>query len=420
MTCNLRLISNWLIREVSGINTDTKTDESVHMVIKTNALIYDDRFRKEVQSLQRIGVQVTGSVLEDANEARSGHDYGDGQQQSFSILSLFTRKLLKHRAFVLLHLCEFILRVLFDLIRNKPKVVWVHDPILLVFMPFLALFRRFGVIERVVWDHHELPLKRIDDSPFLRKVFGWFCARADVLIAANVPRLNYLTQHYPNVSKVKRFAVIRNYSDREFVEQPAKALPDELNNWLAGREYLLVQSGLVEIRNFRAVADTLIPDDALPPLVVVGGGDKKLIAEYRQRYGEQFNKRVYLIDKVPQMELTRYLDGALASIIFYNQHFGINNWLCEPNRLFQALNRNRPVIVGNNPPMAEMVNWCRYGVVADDDGSNQMRFAEALQRFMTEKQGLQPLDSQKAFSIQWESQDPVFRDVIGLQPTAQR
>lgn len=386
------------------------------MVIKTNALIYDDRFRKEVQSLQRIGVEVSGSVLEDANKARRGHDYGDGRQQAFSVFSLFTRKLFKHRVFVLLHLSEFILRVLFTLIQLKPKVVWVHDPILLVFMPFLAVFRWLGVIEKVVWDHHELPVKRIDDSPLLRTVFGWFCTRADVLIAANAPRLNYLTQHYPRVADVKRFAVIRNYSDQEFVQQPAKPLPEALTSWLAGREYLLVQSGLVEIRNFRAIADTIIPDDTLPPLVVVGGGDKTLIAEYQQRYPAQFTQRVYLVDKVPQMELTRYLDGALASVIFYNQHFGINNWLCEPNRLFQALNRNRPVIVGSNPPMAEMVNWCRYGVIADDDGSNQARFAEALQHFLQTQHRLQPLNSEKAFSIQWESQDPVFRDIMGLPP----
>lgn len=390
------------------------SDESVHMVIKTNALIYDDRFRKEVQSLKRIGVKVTGSVLEDANQARSGHDYGDGQQYPFAILSLFTRKLLNSRLFLLLHLGEFILRVLWVLIRTKPKVVWIHDPVLLFFMPFLAIFRQLGVIDKVVWDHHELPIKRIDNSPFLRTVFGWFCARADVLIAANTPRLNYLTQHYPRAANVKHLAVIRNYSDREFVAQPPKPLPDPLINWLAGREYLLVQSGLVEVRNFRAVADTLIPNDNLPPLVVVGGGDKTLLAEYRQRYGEQFNRRVYLIDKVPQMELTRYLDGAMASIIFYNQNFGINNWLCEPNRLFQALNRNRPVIVGHNPPMADMLDWCGFGVVVGDDGSGQLQFAEALQRFLTEKARLQPLDSEKAFAIQWESQDPVFKDVINL------
>ena len=387
------------------------------MVIKTNALIYDDRFRKEVQSLQRLGSKVTASVIEDANEARAGHDYGDGIVHDFQVFSLSTKWLLKQRLFVLIHLLEFILRTCVRIYRVKPNVVWIHDPIMMVMIPFLALMRGIGIIDKVVWDHHELPIKRIDQSSFLRRVFGWFCAEADVLIAANQQRLDYLKAHYPGVAKGHK-GVIRNYSDKEFIQQPSKPLPDELVSWLNGRDYFLVQSGMVELRNFRAVAEAIIPNDKFPPIVAVGGGNQALIDELKQKYGERFEQRVYMIGKVPQMELTRYLDGAIASIIFYQKAYGINNWLCEPNRLFQALNRNIPVIVGSNPPMAEALGRFKLGVVVDGDGSHAQALVQAIETFLTDFISGEVSDSgltdDELASIGWEYQDAEINRIINL------
>ncbi len=384
------------------------------MVIKTNALIYDDRFRKEVQSLQRIGTAVTASIMEDANRPGNGHDYGDGVVQKFNILSLLTRKVLKSRWFVLVHLLEFILRTCSQIVRIKPKVVWIHDPILMVFIPFLAVLRRMGIIEKVIWDHHELPVKRIDESPFLRRVFALFCKGADTIIAANKQRLEYLKSRYPGFEKGEK-GIIRNYSDSAFIQQPQKALPEDLVRWLSGREYFLVQSGVVDLRNFRTIAKALVPSNSLPAIVAVGGGNEKLIADMRLQYGEQFDKRVYLIGKVPQMELTRYLDSAIASIIFYRKDYGVNNWLCEPNRLFQALNRNRPVIVGNNPPMVDILDKFELGIVVNDDGVEAELLGVAVDEFLNRRDHMSALSECQIAKISWESQDVNIRKILTMR-----
>lgn len=383
------------------------------MVIKTNALIYDDRFRKEVQSLQRLGTKVTASVIEDANSARHGYDYGEGANREIIVFSLLTRRLLLSRVFIIFHLFEFILRTCYQVFRKKPQTVWIHDPILLVFMPFLSILRSMGVIEKIVWDHHELPIQRINDSAFLRRIFSWFCDFADVVIAANQERLDYLRERFPGFDKVDA-RVIRNYSDKEFTEQPVKTLPDELNTWLAGREYFLLQSGLVEIRQGRTVIEAILSDKSFPVVIAVGGGQTKLIDELRSKYGDLFDERVYLIGKVPQMELTRYLDGAIASFIFYQKAYGINNWLCEPNRLFQALNRNIPVIVGNNPPMAAAVDKYKRGIVVEDDGSQTGALVNAIRSFLSEKEHFPNLSKSQSLSIRWESQDEIFIGILNL------
>lgn len=403
-----------MIHAVSGTDTThnaSLASRTVHMVIKTNALIYDDRFRKEVQSLTRMGCRVSASIVEDANIKKNQHSYEDGVEHSFHVLSLVTRKLVASRIFVLFHLIEFVLRACWHIARKRPNVVWIHDPILLVFMPVLCLFRAIGLIERIVWDQHELPVKRIDSSKLLRTVFGTFCRGADYLVAANQQRLDYLAEHYSGVRRVHG-AVIRNFSDAVFVEQPVKPLPEALQQWLNGREYFLVQSGLVELRQFRAVAETIIPNANLPVIVAVGGGNTALIDEYRERFGTAFDERVYLIGKVPQMELTRYLDSAVASLIFYQQSYGINNWLCEPNRLFQALNRSVPVIVGNNPPMREILNSYPLGQVTDDDGTNAKLLSKAIQHFMERREHIEPLSSAQRLQLSWASQDATIQRLV--------
>lgn len=381
------------------------------MVIKTNALIYDDRFRKEVQSLQRLGIQVTASVIEDANEARDVHDYGDGFSYDFRVYSLFIKQFLKQRLFVLLHLFEFILRTCVQIVRIRPQAVWIHDPIMMVMIPFLVLLKAFGFTKKIIWDHHELPVRRIDESSWLRRVFAWFCRRADVIIGANQERLDYLKENYPGFAKGKE-VVIRNYSDSEFIQQPCKSLPEELVSWLNGRDYFLVQSGVVELRNFKALAEAVISDDTLPPIVAVGGGNNALIEEMKQRFKEQFEQRVYLIGKVPQMELTRFLDGAVASIILYQKSYGINNWLCEPNRLFQAMNRNIPVIVGNNPPMAEMIERLGGGLVLADDGVTPGNINQTLHYLVQNRANMPKISDDNLENLSWEAQDSVIADLV--------
>ena len=112
------------------------------------------------------------------------------------------------------------------------------------------------------------------------------------------------------------------------------------------------------------------------------------------------------------MELTRYLDNAIASIILYQKYFGINNWLCEPNRLYQAVCRQKPVLVGNNPPMSEVVKEYNLGVVLDDDGESVKKFKKGLHCLVKELDSYCTISSSLANQFSWESQEPKIRDLL--------
>src|SRR4029077_8285796 len=82
---------------------------------------------------------------------------------------------------------------------------------------------------------------------------------------------------------------------------------------------------------------------------------------------------------VPQLELTRFIDHAYASVVLYEAH-SANTVLCAPNRLYQAVMRRVPVIDGTNPPMAHIVKTRGCGVILKGDGGDVDDLCEAMRQ----------------------------------------
>lgn len=379
----------------------SKSITTVQMVIKTNGLEYDDRLRKECLSLERKGYQVEVLSVENKNVSRQGNLYNSTvKNHSFSLMSL-KLPLLKLLPFIAL--VEFALRSSWGILRRRANVIWLHDPVLIMLVPILSIYRAMGIVDKLVWDQHELPIKKIDSSPILRSIYGFFCRRVDVVIEANEDRASYLSQRY-SVPRTQ-IQVINNYSDNDFSEQPQKPLPFELVDWLSGRQYLLLQSGATQIRHFPTVVQAIMSNNAFPPVVLVGGIDPNVEWSLLDEYGEDYKRRFYKVGKVEQMELTRYLDHALASIILYQKSFGPNNWLCEPNRMYQAISRGIPVLVGHNPPMKNVVEQLGNGVVLTDDGTSPEAFTEQLKVLLKNVKENSLNCTKRNYKLSWEEQD---------------
>ena len=69
-------------------------------------------------------------------------------------------------------------------------------------------------------------------------------------------------------------------------------------------------------------------------------------------------------------------------MVFY-QKDDMNNYYCEPNRLFQNLINGNPVVVGCNPSMKDVVERYDVGVVLKSDGTNINDNKVGLQKLLT-------------------------------------
>jgi glycosyltransferase involved in cell wall biosynthesis len=138
--------------------------------------------------------------------------------------------------------------------------------------------------------------------------------------------------------------------------------------------------------------------------VILGQSDAKSVQFYRNQFGNVFDEKFYFVGFVPQMDLVNYLDHALASIILYRNE-SYNQWFCEPNRLYQAVCRGIPVIVGNNPPMKQIVSRIKNGIVLSDDGGNGAELCTSLNLLITNQDEFKKNAAKHLDLYNWSQQE---------------
>lgn len=388
------------------------------MFIKTSSLEFDDRLRKEIQSCQALGFGVFVHCLLDKDECAHGKTWGDARYQSHR---LWSRRVFSGHRFVWLHVLEFALRVLFSgtglmAARSKSssrRVLWLHDPVLMPIVPLAALSRALGRASTVVWDQHELPpegwIRRLPFRAFLK----WVCALPDHLVCANSARVGYLKSRGVLASG-REALVLNNFADSAYASQPVRPLEDSLFSWLQGERYLLLQGGGSSLRHVESVLDAVL-SNRWPELkvVIVGGYDKRVMELFRNRDPELFERLIWLQGMVPQMDLARYADHACASLILYRAN-SPNQVYCEPNRLYQALCRGVPVIVGDNPPMADVVKATGAGLVLDDDGADAFGIVSAV-RTLLASSGYAEAARRSSDRFAWQAQSRVIELALDVR-----
>lgn len=372
----------------------------VLMLLKCNGLEYDDRVRKECLSLLGVGLTTEIHVIEDSNSAARGEIYSSGSK--FVKHRLMSRRFFSGNKFLLLKLIEFFFRI-YRVSVFKRRVVWLHDPLMFVFVPYFALLRKLNRCDRIVWDQHELPPSFMIENPIFRRFYISALSLADVRVHANVERGQYLND---KLGTSFNFDVLNNFVDEEFANEPTQELPSELKEWLENKEFVLLQSGAYHERCFDSVAKAIALCDGVFKCVVVGGTN--IDFDYYRKEFPDFDDKFYFVGMVPQIRLVDYIDRALVSLILY-QSSAMNSWLCEPNRLYQALCRGTRVIVGNNPTMKNLIENSGCGTVLPDDGSNCQYIHSALMKEFSANDDCYP-----SIETNWSSQKCFFDRLITI------
>lgn len=326
--------------------------KNILMLLRTSGLEYDDRVRKEIGSLIKLGHQVTVLANYTNNKSEKGiSEYG----VPYKVYSLLTRKLFPSAKFLPLKILEFWLRVYFDTLFKKFDIVWVHEE----YMALNILLK--PVKGRYIFDMHELPLF-LAKSKRMVHLYHIIESKSYKLIVANKDRLNYMVE-VGLVKDKSKYEVLNNFPDKVFLELPVSPLPEFATKFVGGAQYVLMQGGGHNTRYPLQVIQA-IKEHGKYKAIIVGPIAKEFETVIKRDYQEV----VFIAGYIKQLDLTMFIDNAWASIILYG-HSSDNNVYCEPNRFYQAINRGVPVIVGNNPPMKRIVDETGVGVVINTDGS---------------------------------------------------
>lgn len=346
-------------------------------VIKTTSLDSDGRLLKWLKFLKTSNIESDVCIVQDNN---SNSCFLAHNAQIISV-SLKTRRFFKKHAGYLLKIPEYTFHfaLFFSRNRNKYNFLVFHD--MQQYLNILVtrmLFRNWK--GKVIWDMHELPHPIFFKHWIFRAFMNKVLRSVDLLVYTNSERRKLTLEKFCYEEHLS--FILNNYPDKEFNFSQHQKLPFEVNSWLDGEKYILWLGGGSEARNFGNFLDVYNSEfKAMFKLIILGRVESdfahicnKLVLENRVK-----------ISFVKQSELINYIDNSFFSVVLYKDNT-MNNLYCEPNRLYQLLNRGIPVIVGNNPTLADVLEGRNFGIVLSDDGSQREVLNDAFKKMIENRE----------------------------------
>ena len=287
----------------------------------------------------------------------------------YLIISSGARTLMRKIAWlVFMNVEEFYLSMFRNTVdKYKPSVFLAHD---LPTLP-IAFYAASQCNAKVVYDSHELYVEQ-EFSALEKKKWKAleekYIRRCDSVITINHLIAQELEQRY-------------NLSDEVYVI--SNALPSRAKTNINIKVFhqkfgleeqskiVLFQGGISHNRNLEKLVESLaLIQNPLVNLVILGNGPlKSLLQEITVKYN--ITKRVHFHQAVPQEELLGYTSCADLGVIPY-QAICLNNYYCTPNKLFEFIAAEIPILSAKLPSIENLLNEFQIGVTSDFSSSVQI------------------------------------------------
>lgn len=337
--------------------------------------------------MKRIVVSVTNDLVTDQRVAKVCNVL---QQMGFSILligrklpcSLPIKRVYKTHRFKLffnkgfLFYAEYNLRLFFKLLFTKSDILLSND--LDTLLPNFLISKVFG--KKIVYDSHELftEIPELKDRPFVKKVWTSiesyvFPKLKNVYTVNNAIANIYCNKYGVNVQVVRNIApkLVNATEDKAFSKRTK-----------GDKTMLILQGSGINIDRGAEEAIEMMQFLENTILYIIGGGDvfndlKKLVKELK------LEKKVQILDKIPYNELMEYTKIADFGLSL-DKGTNMNYELALPNKIFDYMYANTPLIVSNRKVVAELVTNENIGVVLNTYEPEKM--AIQVQKLIDDKE----------------------------------
>ena len=378
---------------------DDSKQYKIALVLYTQGLDYDDRIRKEILSIQRLYPNVRFKIfaVEPKNREEEGvTSYG----VPYRIPYLKTRDKYAPSSHTLEKALDF-----YKAVRDELKAfdaLWCAD---IETFPFVLLSK----MKFILWDHHELPLAFVNKF-YMRWLYRWMEHKCKIIIHANQPRLDYMSKMGLVSNRNKHF-VLRNYPDFNEIDSEYDDTYHSFVQWLGDDKCVYLQGLTGPARaDVESIGAVLAVSDL--KAVVVGNITENQMKGFEEKYGkEQLAERICFVGRQKQLKTPQYIRKCILSLVFYKKT-SMNNWYCEPNRLFQNIINGNPVVVGSNPPMKELVDNYEVGVCADTDGSDQEKMVAAIHKVLNNMDEIKAKLASTQGQWLWDSQEGTIIEIM--------
>ena len=295
---------------------------------------------------------------------------------------------------------EFNYRLYLYLLFSKSAILLAND---LDTLPANFLASKVKQIP-LVYDSHEYftEVPELVDRPRVKKIWEW-------LEKKMVPRLKYATTVCNSIAEIYTekygtpFRIVRNL--------PFASVHQLEKTKTVQNEKIILYQGAVNIG--RGLDQSIHAMHYLEnaKLIIAGDGDIKpqleiLVQAENLQSKVEFTGRL-TIDELKQLTPTADLGLSVE------EDFGLNYRFALPNKLFDYIQAQVPVLVSNLPEMAAIVNRYKVGEITDslDPVFLAEKISDALENTEKRNYWLENLPK-AATELTWENEEKIIRDIF--------
>ena len=308
------------------------------IVTVSNDLVTDQRVHKMCCTLIEMGYDLLLIGRKHGSQETLYRDYATKR-----ISMLF------HQGF--LFYAELNLRLFFLLLFTKKEMLFSNDLDTLIPNYFVAKLQR----KELIFDSHEL----FSEIPELkhRKLIKQFWLTIERWILPKLTKVitvsDAIKKHYKYLYGIEA-VVIRNLPLEKSVHQQSFPFPTENKN-------IILYQGAVNIgRGIELMLETIkLLDNCV--LVIIGTGD--IIEVLKQKVSSQrLENKVRFMGKVLPKDLKQFTPNATIGLSL-EEDIGLNYRYALPNKLFDYIQAEVPVIVADLPEMKKLVETYQVGEI---------------------------------------------------------
>ena len=263
---------------------------------------------------------------------------------------------------------KFIWHIKVKLITTKASIIFAED---IYTLPFAVIF---GKLKRakIYYDSRELfgYLAGLKDKKLKQLFWKWtekfFIRKADYVIVTGPMDADFLKKDYG----LKNIILLRNLP--RYYKPELKL---DLHSHLRinkSQKIILYQGVLLKGRGIEKVFSVLneLTDHIF---LIIGGGEYE---EYYRKLANEMNliNRVIFLGKLTQEELPKINASADVGVSLI-ENLSISYYHALPNKLFEYIMADIPVIVSNLPQMKEIVEKYDVGYVVEFDNKDELLLA---------------------------------------------
>jgi len=357
------------------------------VVSVTSDLVSDNRVHKVCSTLVEMNFQVilTGRVL-------SGSLNPEGRNYSTRRFRLPFKK-------GPLFYAAFNIRLFLYLLFSKFDVLLSNDLDTLPANFFIAKIKK----KPLIYDSHEYftQVPELVRRPKVQRIWEWMERQMVPHVDAAYTVCNSIAEIYTQKYGVP-FRVVRNLP---FASDQAIAIDDEGSD-----KIVLYQGAVNEGRGLEQAIHAVKFLDGIR-LVIAGDGDKRKVLQ-KLVEDEGISDKVEFMGRLPIHQLVKLTHRAAVGLSI-EKDIGLNYHFALPNKLFDYIQAQVPVLVTNLPEMVAVVNRYEIGVVISDLNSQNLAAVLADMVSNSEKRKVWKNNlKQAARELVWEKEERMLYQIF--------